>query len=155
MTRSEILSLITQAAAALTTEPQEPATFTDADKQRIIDIHAAVVAVKRTAVVPTVASEVQTALSVQETREVLMSPSIPPSLEPPPKKKNFWQKLGGGMKTTLVAIGAGGGGAALSAVVDAVKDGNISPTGLGAAAISAAVAGAIGYRSKPPADKEE
>jgi hypothetical protein len=150
MTRSEILSLITQAAAALTTDSQEPATFTDADKQRIIDIHAAVVSQKRTVVVPTVAAELQTALTVQEA----LMPSIPPSLDVPVKKKNFWQKLGGGMKTTLVAIGAGGGGAALSAVVDAVKDGNISPTGLGAAAISAAVAGAIGYRSKPP-DKEE
>jgi hypothetical protein len=155
MTRAEILSLITQAAAALTTEPQTPATFTEADQQRIIDIHEAVVAQKRTAV----ASTVTITQPVQETMEIPMFTSIPksldPPIDPPAKKKNFWQKLGGGMKTTLVAIGAGGGGAALSAVVDAVKDGNISPTGLGAAAISAAVAGAIGYRSKPPADKEE
>jgi hypothetical protein len=144
MTRSEILALIQQAAAALTTEPQTPATYTEEDRAMIREIHAKTVQPKRTV--------------AESVREIPMFTSIPQSPDPPldgePKKKGFWRRLGGGVKTTLVAIGAGGGGAALSAAVDTVKDGNISPTGIGAAAISAAVAGAIGYRSKPPAKEE-
>ena len=155
MTRAEILSLITQAAAALTTEPQTPATFTEADQQRLIDIHAAVVAQKRTAA----ASTVTITQPVQETREIPMFASIPksldPPIDPPAKKKNFWRKLGGGMKTTLVAIGAGGGAAALSGLVDALKGGDFNPVSLATTAVGAAVAGAIGYRSKPPEGKEE
>jgi hypothetical protein len=151
MTRSEILSLITQAAAALTTEPQTPAQWTEEDQAMLRDIHAAVVAQKRTVAVPTVAAEIQTALTVQE----VPMPSIPPSLDVPVKKKGIWGKLGKGLKTAVAGIAFGAGGGALGAVVDAVKDGNVNPGSLLGTAAIAAITGAVGYYQKPPADKEE
>jgi hypothetical protein len=145
MNRQEILNLITQAAAALTAEPPQDAKWTEGDRQMLKDVHAATVQPQRTAglIEPT-----QYVPIPYPEEKVFTSESVEPA------KKSWWKKLGSGMKTAIVALGAGGGGAALSAVVDQVKDGNISPTGLATAAIGAAVAGAIGYRSKPPAKGE-
>jgi hypothetical protein len=152
MTRAEILSLIQQAAAALTTEPQTPATYTEEDRVMIREIHAATVG--------TVA--LKGALAVdgnqleQPARGGPLFTSIPASPEPPlgplesASKKPWWKKLGTGMKTALAGIAFGAGGGALGAVVDAVKDGNVNPGSLAGTAAIAAITGAIGYYQKGP-----
>jgi hypothetical protein len=163
MNRTELLALLTQAVNSLTNAPVTPTQWTEEDRELLIenntllkDIHAATVSVKRTTT-----STVSVVRPVQETKEIPMFTSIPQSNAPSIEnletkvKKSFWKKLGGGMKTAVVAIGAGGGAAALGATVDALKGGDINPISLATTAIGAAVAGAVGYRSKPPEDKEE
>lgn len=149
MTRTEIAALLGQAMHALAAVPLTPTGWTEEDRQMLRDISEATVQPQRTVAVPTVAAEIHTALVE---REVPMFASV--KIEPTEKKKSWWKKLGGNMKTGLVAVGAGGGAAALSGVVDALKGGDFNPVSLATTAIGAAVAGAIGYRSKPP-EKEE
>jgi hypothetical protein len=149
MNRAELLSLIGQLSTALS-ETQTPVQWTQEDSDRLRDIHAATVAQKRTAAVPTEAAP--------PAKEVPMFRSIPQSEEPsldgqPKKKKNFWQKLGSGAKTALAGVAFGAGGGALGAVVDGVKDGNLNPASLAATAAISAITGAIGYYQKSPKDE--
>jgi hypothetical protein len=145
--RQQIIDLLMQTAGALSVEPHTPATWTEEDRAKLADIHAATVAQKRTAAAP-----VFTTGPVE--KELPMFTSIPSADPPAEKKKSFWKKLGAGMKTAVVGVGAAAGGAALHAAVGSVMSGNLSPSGIATTAGAAAVAAAIGYRSQPPKKEE-
>lgn len=147
MTRDEVRAILEQAAAALSASPAAPATWNEETERMLREIHAAVVA-KSASPAPAPA-ELPFFRSIPGVAPAAPAESAAPA-EPAAKKPSWWKRLGSGLKTTLVAIGAGGGGAALSAAVEAVKGGNMSPTGIATAAIGAAVAGAIGYRTQSP-----
>jgi hypothetical protein len=173
MTREEILALATQLASALTAEPQTPTQWTDKNDRMLEEIHSSVVPKRSGPIVThipipnpgsnwvsyeTVPVGIPTELPT-ESVESVAPPTTPypePAVTPTAiqkatkKAKGFWGKLGAGMKTLGAGLAFGAGGGALTAAVDAVKDGNFNPASIATTAAIAAVTGAIGYYQKGP-----
>jgi hypothetical protein len=175
MTRAEILALIQQAAQALDSESGAPAQWTDQNDQLLREIHAAIVPKRSGQVfthVPiqnpgsnwvsfeTVPVDMPVELPKGETTMEPAAPPTTPYSEPAvtptgmekaaKKAKGFWGKLGAGVKTIGAGLAFGAGGGAVTAAVDAVKDGNFNPASIATTAAIAAVTGAIGYYQKGP-----